>query len=63
MVMCGVVAWLLAPVFGVAGWLLRAPLLRGALVSTGGFAVTLLPHYFPIVPTPRERPFCGVRST
>jgi hypothetical protein len=62
MVMCGVVAWLVAPLFGLAGWILRAPLIRGALVGAGGFAVTLLPHYFPVVSTPRERPFCGVRS-
>jgi hypothetical protein len=63
LVMCGVVAWLVAPVFGLAGWLLRAPLLRGAVVSAGGFLVTLMPHYFPVVSTPRERAFCGVRST
>jgi hypothetical protein len=61
LVMCGIVAWLLAPLFGMAGWLLRAPLIRGALVAGGGFLMTLRPRYFPIVSTPRERAFCGVR--
>src|SRR5436305_10731137 len=36
-VMSGVVAWLVAPLFGVTGWLLRVPLLRGILVSGGGY--------------------------
>lgn len=60
-VMCGVLAWLLAPLFGVTGWLLRVPLLRGAAVAAGGYVLTLRPHYFPVVKTPRERAFCGVR--
>lgn len=57
----GVLAWLVAPLFGVSGWLLRVPLLRGLAVAAGGYLLTLRPHYFPIVKTPRERAFCGVR--
>jgi hypothetical protein len=61
LVMCGVVAWLLAPLFGAAGWLLRVPLLRGVAVGGGGLLISMLPRYFPVVSTPRERAFCGVR--
>ncbi len=61
-VMAGVLAWLLAPVFGISGWLLRVPLLRGIAVAVGGYLLALRPHYFPIVRTPRERAFCGVRT-
>jgi hypothetical protein len=61
-VMAGVLGWLLAPLFGVTGWLLRVPLLRGMAVAVGGYLLTLRPHYFPIVATPRERAFCGVRA-
>ena len=57
----GVLAWLVAPWFGLSGWLLRVPLLRGILVSAGAYLVALRPHYFPVVKTPRERAFCGVR--
>ncbi|MCW2594751.1 MAG: hypothetical protein JWP39_639 [Jatrophihabitans sp.] len=60
-VMAGVLAWLVAPVCGVSGWLLRLPLLRGLAVVGGGYLLTLRPHYFPIVKTPHERAFCGVR--
>lgn len=60
-VLAGVLAWLLAPLFGVTGWLLRVPLLRGIAVAAGGYLLTLRPHYFPVVATPRERAFCGVR--
>jgi hypothetical protein len=60
-VMAGVLGWLLAPLFGLTGWVLRVPLLRGILVALGGYLLTLRPHYFPIVTTPRERAFCGVR--
>jgi hypothetical protein len=61
-VMAGVVAWLLAPVFGITGWLLRVPLLRGIAVAVGGYLLALRPHYFPVVRTARERAFCGVRA-
>jgi hypothetical protein len=61
-VVAGVLAWLVAPVFGVSGWLLRVPLLRGMAVAAGGYLLALRPHYFPIVKTPRERAFCGVRT-
>ncbi len=61
-VMAGVLAWLVAPLFGVSGWLLRVPLLRGLAVAVGGYLLALRPHYFPIVKTPRERAFCGVRA-
>ena len=57
----GVLAWMLAPLFGLPGWLMRVPLLRGALVVTGGYLLSLRPGFFPIVDTPRERAFCGVR--
>lgn len=61
LVMCGVVAWLIAPLFGVAGWVLRVPLLRGVALGAGGALITMMPRYFPVVSTPRERAFCGVR--
>ena len=57
----GVLAWLLAPLAGWPGWLLRLPLLRAALVVTGGYVMTLRPGFFPIDHGPRERSFCGVR--
>lgn len=56
----GLLAWLVAPLFGLSGWLLRLPLLRGLAVAAGGYLLTLRPHYFPVVRTPRERSFCGV---
>jgi hypothetical protein len=62
LVMAGVLGWLVAPLFGVSGWLLRVPLLRGLAVAAGGYLLTLRPHYFPVVHTPRERAFCGVRA-
>jgi hypothetical protein len=61
MVVGGVLAWLAAPMFGVAGWLLRLPVLRGILVATGGYLVSLRPGYFPVVKSVRARAFCGVR--
>jgi hypothetical protein len=61
-VAAGVVAWLVAPVFGVFGWLLRVPLLRGIVVGLGGYLLGLRPRHFPVVKTARERAFCGVRS-
>ncbi|HEY8301358.1 MAG TPA: hypothetical protein VIG48_05640 [Jatrophihabitans sp.] len=54
-------AWLVAPAFGLLGWLLRAPVLRAVVVAGGGYLLTLRPGYFPVVPIPRERAFCGVR--
>lgn len=60
-VLAGVFAWLLAPVFGMAGWLLRLPLLRGCAVAAAGFLVALRPGYFPMVRTVRAKAFCGVR--
>lgn len=57
----GVFAWCLAPAFGIAGWLLRAPLLRAIAVGAGGFLLSLRPGYFPIEQGRRERAFCGVR--
>ncbi|MEO9134204.1 MAG: hypothetical protein ABI301_04300 [Jatrophihabitantaceae bacterium] len=57
----GVLAWLLAPVFGLPGWLLRAPVLRGLVVMGGGYLLTLRPGYFPVVRSPSEKAFCGVR--
>ncbi len=60
-VVAGVLGWLLAPVFGLSGWLLRVPLLRGIAVGAGGYLLAMRPRYFPVVKTPRERAFCGVR--
>jgi hypothetical protein len=60
-VAAGVLAWLVAPVFGLSGWLLRIPLLRGIVVGIGGYLLGLRPRHFPVVKTPRERAFCGVR--
>lgn len=54
-------AWLAAPAFGLAGWLLRLPILRAMLVAGGGYLLALRPGYFPVVATPRARAFCGVR--
>jgi hypothetical protein len=56
-------AWLVAPMFGLYGWLLRLPVLRAALVAGGGFLLTLRPGYFPVVHAPAERTFCGVRPS
>jgi hypothetical protein len=60
-VVAGVLGWLLAPVFGLPGWLLRVPLIRGLIVAVGGYLLALRPHYFPVVRTPRAAAFCGVR--
>jgi hypothetical protein len=60
-VVAGVLGWLVAPLFGLSGWLLRVPLLRGILVAGGGYLLALRPHHFPVVKTARERAFCGVR--
>jgi hypothetical protein len=60
LVATGVLAWLAAPLLGVAGWLLRLPLLRGMLVAAGSYLLALWPGYFPVVKTERERAFCGV---
>ena len=57
----GVLAWLAAPAFGLAGWLLRVPLLRGLLVAGTGYLLALRPGYFPVVRTVRPKAFCGVR--
>ena len=60
-VLAGVLAWLIAPAFGMSGWLLRVPLLRGATVAVGGYLLGLRPRHFPVVKEPRGRAFCGVR--
>lgn len=60
-VAAGIVAWLVAPLFGMSGWLLRVPLLRGIVVGTGGYLLALRPRHFPVVKAERERAFCGVR--
>lgn len=60
-VAAGVLAWLAAPAFGLAGWVLRLPLLRGLLLATVGYLLSLRPGYFPVVRAERERTFCGVR--
>lgn len=60
-VAAGVLAWLVAPVFGLSGWLLRVPLLRGIGVGLGSYLLGLRPRHFPVVKTPKGRAFCGVR--
>ncbi|MEP7020927.1 MAG: hypothetical protein ABI808_09755, partial [Pseudonocardiales bacterium] len=60
-VTAGVLAWLVAPLFGPPGWLLRLPLLRGILVAAGGYLLRLRPGFFPVVHSPHERAFCGVQ--
>src|SRR5205807_2052814 len=61
-VAAGVLAWMLAPLFGLPGWALRVPVLRGLAVAAGGFLLSLRPGYFPIEKGPHERAFCGVRA-
>jgi hypothetical protein len=61
-VVAGVLGWLVAPAFGLSGWLLRVPVLRGLILASGGYLLGLRPHHFPVVKTARERAFCGVRS-
>jgi hypothetical protein len=57
----GVLAWLLAPLLGLPGWLLRIPLLRALGASVLRYVVRLRPHYFPVVKSPQPKAFCGVR--
>jgi hypothetical protein len=57
----GVLAWLVAPLLGPPGWLLRLPLLRGILVAAGGYLLSLRPGFFPVEHSPHDRAFCGVR--
>jgi len=59
-VMAGVLAWFAAPLFGLAGWLLRLPALRAACVVGGGYLAALRPGYFPIVRAPAVAMFRGV---
>jgi hypothetical protein len=54
-------AWLVAPAFGLLGWALRLPVLRGLLVTGAGFLLSLRPGYFPVARARRRRAFCGVR--
>ncbi|MDT4936554.1 MAG: hypothetical protein QOG80_225 [Pseudonocardiales bacterium] len=61
-IIAGMLAWMLAPLFGLAGWVLRVPVLRGLVVAVGGFLLSLRPGYFPIEHGARERAFCGVRA-
>jgi len=60
-VVAEVFAWVVSPAVGMAGWLLRVPVLRALLVAGFGYLRTLRPGYFPVEHAPRERPFCGVR--
>lgn len=61
-VVVGTCAWLVAPAFGLFGWLLRLPVLRALLVAAAGALLALRPHHFPLVRPPRERTFAGVRG-
>ena len=58
----GLLAWLLAPLFGLAGWLLRVPVLRGVVVAVGSYLLSLRPRHFPIVVPKRERVYYGARA-
>ncbi len=58
----GLVAWLLAPEFGLAGWLLRLPVLRGVAVAAGTYVWSLRPQHFPVVVPRRERVYYGARA-
>jgi hypothetical protein len=60
LIVAGCVAWVAAPLFGMAGWLLRLPLLRAALVLGGGYLIGLRPGYFPVVRAPASKRFRGV---
>jgi hypothetical protein len=53
-------AWFAAPLCGLAGWVLRLPVLRAVAVGAGGYLVSLRPGYFPIVRAPSPRRFRGV---
>jgi hypothetical protein len=53
-------AWFAAPLCGLAGWVLRLPVLRAIAVAAGGYLLSLWPGYFPIVRTPSPRRFRGV---
>ncbi len=58
----GLVAWLVAPLFGLAGWLLLLPVLRGVVVCAGSYLLSLRPQHFPVVVPKRERVFYGARA-
>lgn len=60
-VTAGVAAWLIAPLFGPLGWMLRLPVLRGIVIAAGTYVYSLRPGFFPVERSPRERTFCGVR--
>jgi hypothetical protein len=62
LITAGALAWVVAPLFGPPGWLLRAPLLRGLVAAAGGYLLSLRPGFFPIERSRRERAFCGVRT-
>lgn len=59
-VAASVLAWFAAPLFGLAGWLLRLPAIRAGLVAAGGWLLTFWPGYFPIVRAPSIARFRGV---
>ena len=59
-VAAGLLAWFAAPLFGLAGWVLRLPAIRAGLVAAGGWLVTFWPGYFPIVHSPTARRLHGV---
>jgi hypothetical protein len=60
LIVAGCLAWVAAPLFGLAGWLLRLPMLRAALVIGGSYLIGLRPGYFPVVRTPAVKRFRGV---
>ncbi len=58
----GLLAWMIAPLCGLSGWLLRLPVLRGLVVGVGGWLLaSLRPRHFPVAATLSERTYFGAR--
>ena len=62
LLMSGLLAWMIAPLCGLSGWLLRLPVLRGLVVGLGGWLLaTVRPRHFPIAAALSERTYFGAR--
>lgn len=62
LIAAGVLAWLIAPLLGLSGWLLRLPVLRALVLAAGGYLLSLRPGFFPIERSRREWPLRGLRA-